>query len=1003
MLVIQVLGPTRFWRDGSEVGLGPPVRRAVLGLLVLAGGRPVSRSRIVDVLWGEHAPPSATNVIQTHVKHLRRLLEPDRRAYAPSRLLPSVGAGYALRVPDGVVDLDRFRGLLSAAAQAEVRDDPQGVATHLADALDMWHGPPFADVPALTGHPTVRSLLDERRRALARYADVMLALGRAERILPLLDEETAAHPLDEATQARLIRAQHALGRRVEALAAYDVARRHLADELGVGPGPDLVAAYLRVLDEAPAPPSAPPAGRAAPAPVNQLPAQVADFTGRAVELASLDGWAAAGAPDGAAAARIGIVCGTAGVGKTALAVRWAHHARDRFPDGLLHLDLRGFDPRCPVPPGTALGHLLESLGVPAAEIPDDLDRRATRYRAETTGRGLLVLLDNAASVDQVRPLIPGSGPSRVLITSRDSLAGLVALHGAHRIVLDLLAEQEALTLLRSLVGTRVDREPASAAALARQCAYLPLALRVAAELAAFRPAETLAGLVGELADQRRRLRSLDPGGDVRSAVRVVFSWSYRQLPPPAALLFRRLGLHPGPSFDVGAAAALAAAERADTARHLDLLARKHLVRAERPGRYVMHDLLRAYAAGLAAPDNPDAALHRLHAHLLGTTAVAVDQLYPADRAHRPAVDRAPGFPDPTAARAWLDAELPGLVATATAATVATTAATATTATTAATATTATTAATAAAGPEPGWHRYPIDLAATLYRHLEGGRHADAEALHGCALEAARHCGDPARYGGALTNVGAVHRLRGRYELAEAYLSEAVVVLGGCGDQLAAARALSNLGIVHERLGRRDAADRQRAALAAYRRAADRYGEASVLVNLGNANNRPGRLGQAYDQLSRSAVLFRETGAPVGEATALANLGDVCASLGRHDEAAGHLAAARDIFHAAGHVYGEAVALSNLGRMRGIRGDHARAVEDLTESIRVLRSIGHAYGEASALNNLGEVLTAMGRTADAVTRHAAALSIATATGDRDEQERAHEGIVRAQRAALRPAR
>ncbi|MFI9530925.1 AfsR/SARP family transcriptional regulator [Micromonospora rosaria] len=968
MLVIQVLGPTRLWRDGTEIDLGPTGRRTVFGLLVLAGGRPLLGSRIVDVVWGEQAPPSAANVIQTHVKHLRRLLEPGRRAHTPSTVLPFAGGGYALRLPAGAVDLDRFHDLLAAAAEADRHGDRRGVAAQLADALDMWQGAPFADVPALAGHPIVRSLLDERRAAVARYADVMLAMGSGDRALPVLREEAAAHPLDEAVQARLILAYNAIGRRAEALTAYDVARRHLAEELGVGPGPDLVAAYLRVLDdEAPAPPVDGLAGTAPTAPpVNQLPAEAAGFTGREAELSALDELIG----DQATAIRIGVVCGTAGVGKTTLAVRWAHRRRDRFPDGQLHLDLRGYDVRRPVSARSALGHLLESLGVPAADIPTDLDRRAARYRAETAGRRLLILLDNAASVDQVRPLIPGTGAATVIITSRDSLAGLVALHGARRLMLDLLSAPEALVLLRSLVGVRVDQEPEASAALARQCARLPLALRVAAELAAFRPAEPLASLVSELADRQRRLRLLDPGGDVRAAVRVVFSWSYRQLPAEVARLFRHLGLHPGPSFDRDAAAALAAMTRTDAAPHLELLARKHLIRAESPGRYVMHDLLRAYAAELAADDDPGGAIDRLHDHLLATAAAAMDRLHPADRAHRPAVARAQSFPDATAARAWLDAELPGLVAT------------------------------AAAGLEHDRPQFTTDLAATLYRHLEGGGYTHAEALHGYALEAARHSGDPARHGVALTNVGAVHRLLGRYELAETHLSEAVAILDRCGDQLGAARALSNLGIVHERLGRADAAAHQQAALAAYRRAGDRYGEASTLVNLGNANTRPGHLDEAYDQLLRSAALFRESGAEVGAASALTNLGDVCTSLGRRDEAARHLSAARHIFRTAGHAYGEAVALTNLGRVHGSRGDHARAIGDLTVAIRILRSIGHRYGEASALNILGDVLTAVGRTTEAAARHSVALAIATSTGDHDEQEHAHEGIARAQREAVR---
>ncbi|GHJ09844.1 XRE family transcriptional regulator [Micromonospora humidisoli] len=965
LLVVQVLGPVRLWRDGTEISLGPVGRRAVLGLLVLADGRPLLGSHIIDVLWGEQAPPTATNVIQTHVKHLRRLLEPGRRAHTPSAVLPFTGGGYALRLPAGAVDLARFRDLLTTAAEADRRGDPQSVAAQLANALGLWQGAPFADVPTLAGHPKVRSLLDDRRAAIVRYTDALLTLGAGDRALPLLREEAAAHPLDEAVHTRLVLAHHCVGRRDEALAAYDAVRRHLADELGVGPGPDLVAAYLRVLDdETPAPPVDPLVDTAAAvSPVNQLPAETAGFTGRAAELSALEELV----EDRGTAVRIAVVCGTAGVGKTTLAVRWAHRTRGRFTDGQLYLDLRGYDPQRPVSARAALGHLLESLGVPATSIPTDLDRRAARYRAETAGRRLLILLDNAASVDQIRPLIPGTGT--VIVTSRDSLAGLVALHGARRLMLDVLSTPEALTLLRSLVGARVDHEPEAAATLARQCAHLPLALRVAAELATFRAGEPLTALVGELADRQRRLRLLDPGGDVRAAVRVVFSWSYRQLPAAAARLFRNLGLHPGPSFDVGAAAALAAMARTDTTMQLDVLARKHLVRTESPGRYMMHDLLRAYAAELAAGDDPGGAIDRLHAHLLATAAAAMDRLHPADRAHRPAVARAPSFPDATAAQAWLDAELPGLVAT------------------------------AAAGLEHDRPHFTTDLAATLYRHLEGGAYMHAEALHGYALEAAQRSGDASRYGVALTNVGAVHRLLGRYELAETHLSQAAAILDRCGDQLGAARALSNLGIVYERLGRDDAEAHQRAALAAYRRVGDRYGEASTLVNLGNANTRPGHFDEAYDQLLRAAALFRETGAVVGAAAALTNLGDVCTSLRRHDEAAGHLSAAREIFRSAGHVYGEAVALTNLGRVHGTRGDHARAIGDLTVAIRILHSIGHRYGEASALNILGDVLTAAGRTTEAVARYAVALSIATATGDHDEQENAHEGIARARRKAV----
>jgi hypothetical protein len=258
---------------------------------------------------------------------------------------------------------------------------------------------------------------------------------------------------------------------------------------------------------------------------------------------------------------ISAVCGTAGVGKTALVVHWAHRVRDAFVDGQLYVNLRGHDPDQPLPAADALAGFLSALGVAGQDIPLEVEARATRYRTEITDRRMLVVLDNAGTVEQVRPLLPGTRSCPVLVTSRDNLAGLVALHGAHRLDLDLLPLPDALALLRRLIGGRVDAEPDAAAALAGLCARLPLALRVAAELASTRPSTPLAELVGELADQQQRLDLLDAGGDPRAAVSGVFSWSYRQLPADAARVFRLLGLHPGPDCDSYTAAALTGTPR----------------------------------------------------------------------------------------------------------------------------------------------------------------------------------------------------------------------------------------------------------------------------------------------------------------------------------------------------------------------------------------------------------------------------------------------------------
>ena len=367
---------------------------------------------------------------------------------------------------------------------------------------------------------------------------------------------------------------------------------------------------------------------------------------------------------------ISAIGGTAGVGKTALAVQWAHQVAGRFPDGQLYVNLRGYDPGQPVTAADALAGFLRALGVPGQDIPAEEDERAARYRSLLAGRRMLVVLDNAGSVEQVRPLLPGAAGCVVLVTSRDALAGLVARDGARRLDLDLLPLPDAVGLLRALIGARVDADPAAAAALAERCARLPLALRVAAELAAARPDVPLAELAGELADQQRRLDLLDAGGDPRTAVRAVFSWSYRHLDADA-----------GPGVPAGRPAPrprLRPARRRRADRHhrgagppgcWTVLARAHLIQPAGPGRYGMHDLLRAYAAELAATEDGEearrAALTRLFDYYLAGAAAAMDALYPAEQHSRPrppaSAQPVPPLPTAATARDWLDAERASLV------------------------------------------------------------------------------------------------------------------------------------------------------------------------------------------------------------------------------------------------------------------------------------------------------------------------------------------------------
>ena len=451
-------------------------------------------------------------------------------------------------------------------------------------------------------------------------------------------------------------------------------------------------------------------------------------------------------------------------------------------------------------PADALAAFLRALGVPGQEIPPEEDERAARYRSLLAGRRALIVLDNAGSVEQVRPLLPGNPACAVVVTSRDSMAGLVARDGATRLELDLLPPAEAVGLLRALIGRRVEDDPGAAATLAAQCCRLPLALRVAAELAAARPDVPLAELVGELADQQQRLDLLDAGGDPRTAVRAVFSWSYRHLDADAARAFRLAGLHPGADFDPYAAVALASTGLRQARAVLDVLTRAHLIQPAGPGRYGMHDLLRAYARELAARDGEEeqwAALTRLFDHYLHTAGAAMDALYPAERHRRPRIPPPPTpippVTGPDAARAWLDAERTVLVAV----TVYT------------------------AGH--GWPAYATSLAATLFLYLEqGGHYPETMTIHSHARAAAQRIGDQAAEATALNHLAGVHWRQSHYRQAPTYLRQALTLFRQTDDRDRAGPGAGQPRPIHHRLGRyQEAIGLYQQALAIFARPATR--------------------------------------------------------------------------------------------------------------------------------------------------------------------------------------
>jgi len=979
-----VLGPLQVMAgDGDEPAVLAARLRVLVAVLLWRANQPVPTDELAELIW-DGAPPAGPNeAVRALVMRLRRRLDEPAAARIVTR-----APGYIIEVSGDELDAARFETLARDAGAAVRAGRWTQAARTAAEALGLWRGTPLLDVPSkLLRDQWMPHLEGLRVQALEWRIEADLQQGRHEELVPELRELTALHPLSEHFHGQLMLALYRCGRQAEALAGYQRASDVLVAELGIEPGPGLRELQQRILsadttlsaatlaDTAPTRPA-----DAAPAPdiPRELPPTVPGFTGRSAELDALTGLLNRSARQAPEAVVISAIGGTAGVGKTALAVHWAHQVSGRFPDGQLHVNLRGYDADQPMPPADALARFLRSLGVPGQDIPPETDERAARYRSLLAGKRMLVILDNARSADQVRPLLPGSPACTVVVTSRDALAGLVARDGAARLDLDVLPEQDAVALLRALIGARVDAEPGAAAELAGQCCRVPLALRVAAEFAASRPGTSLAGLTGELADLRTRLDLLDVDEDPRSQVRTVFSWSYRHLDARASRTFRLLGLHPGPSLEPYAAAALTAMPLPQARQALDTLARAHLIQPAGPSRYGMHDLLRGYARELATTQEQHAALTRLLDHYLYAAATAMDTLFPAERHRRPRIPcpatAVPPLAEPAAAREWLDRERGTLTAV------------------------------AGHAAAHGWPGHATRLATTLARYLLGGGHfPEAITVFSQTLGAARRIGDTAAEATALFYLAAVDWRLSRLPQAADRFRQALALFREAGDRVGEARALGNLGLAEKDLGHYENAVRcHQDALAIFRDIGDRVGEARALGNLGMILGWQGRYQDAAAYHRQSLDLSRQIGDRVDEAWALSRLGRIDLRMGRHQRAAGNLEQALALFRDMGDKSGEAENLSRLGEVHLALGRYGQAASDLERSLATFRELGDPGLQAEALNGLGEVLFQAGDAEKARAHHAAALRLASQAGTPRIQARAHSGLARVCQAGGDPA-
>ncbi|MFJ5077677.1 BTAD domain-containing putative transcriptional regulator [Streptomyces sp. NPDC088553] len=878
----RLLGSVALVTEDGDVALGPAKRSSLLVMLLLRPNSAVNVGQLIDALWEEEPPTHAKTVLQGHVSRLRALLaEHGAEAYGVE--LATQGSAYVLRMPESLVDAHRFEELVALAG---VQRRPADAVRMLREALSYWQG------PALTGTVHSRPLeaaaggLEELRLAsVESLAEAYGELGEHARAAAVLRTEAVAHPLRESLAAALMLALGRSGRQSDAIDWYHRTRRLLAEELGVDPGETLSEAYATLLRSAePVTVRRPVAPVAVPAPEG-LPRAPRGFTGRGPELAALDRAARGG--DGP----VCLVTGPAGVGKTAFAVHWAYERRADFPDGRLFADLRGFSDTSAPETAGVLREFLLALGVQPQRIPEAVEARGALFRSLTAGRRLLVLLDNARSSEQVRPLLPGGDHCATLVTSRDRLGGLIASDAARPVPLGHLPPADSAALLTTVLGrTRVAAEPAAAARLAGLCDGLPLALRVTAARLAERPGWTLDAMVGELADEQSRLMLLDVED---RGVSAALHLTVQQLPDSAARLFRAIGLHTGSDLDRFAAGALVGTSPVQAAADLDRLAAAHLLTEPVPGRWMPHDLVRLYARHLAEGADPEG-LRRLFDHYLYTGLAADAAAEPGSQPcySLPADARRPAaileFEDRTAALDWYVAERAALEG-------------------------AVTAAAALGLHDRAWRLALVQWPLMLMRIGDGWT-----PLLEAGLASAEHVGDFDAQSRTRALLGWILHEEGRDAEALVHLEKAPGLAARAGDTISEAIAYVNYAAVLDAAG-----EHERAGLLMVHAVslADRTGHPSTQVL--TLHHLAGHCMKAGDYEAALAHTLRagELVAPdavVVQAQLQIVKGEALAGIGRLEEAADQLERAIVAADAAGFTEGSARAAAGLSRLSADR-------------------------------------------------------------------------------------
>ncbi|XVV03260.1 BTAD domain-containing putative transcriptional regulator [Actinosynnema sp. CA-248983] len=873
----RVLGPLEVLHDGVPVPVPAGRVRVVLAALLLRAGEVVSADALVERLW-DGSPPNPDRARGTLQMVVTRL----RQALGEANVVRTVRGGYLGDVAPGALDLHVFRDLVEDG--------------RFAEALALWRGEPLSDVSSDTLHAEdVAPLEQERLAVLERRIAADLAAGRAGELVAELRSLVRAHPLRERFRAQLMLALYRSGRQAEALAAYREARAESVAELGVEPGPELRELHEHIL--AASPDLTPPKALAVP---RMLPATSPHFVGRAAELAELTRASAEG--------RIVVISGTAGVGKTTLAVHWANQVADRFPDGRLHVNLRGFDPSGePVSPAEAVRTFLDAFEVPPQKVPTSAEGQLALLRETLAERRVLLVLDNARDADQVRPLLPAGAQCFAVVTSRHALPDL----DARTLSLALLNPADARALLARRLGT--ERLADGADDLVERCAGLPLALSIVAARAAVHPQFSLRDIADQLAVAADRLDYLD-AGEPDVSMRDVFSWSYRHLSPAAARLFRLLGCHKGVTVSVPAAAALAGVREPAAVASVAELSQAHLLFEHRPGWYSTYDLLRWYAAELAATDDTDAAAHRVlnwYAHTAFRARRHVNRDQNTINLGRIDGVEPQEFSSFEEACDWYEAERRNL------------------------------ALLAREAFDRGWWQYlpPISSHTWNFNNMRS-RWPDILEFATMALTAAGELGELLAETNARINLGAVLGRLGRFAECVEHLTRALELSERIGDHRTTRISLNNLGMAKSALGRTDEAlGHLRRALEICHATEGRPGEPILLDTLATIHRTAGNHDHAVECLERALHLNVTASDRYSAGINLANLARLHREAGHLTEAAGAFEQSLDHSRAVGDRHNEALALAGLGDVRLETGDLRTARDCWRGALEIFKDLG----------------------------------------------------------------